>query len=122
MPILVPVILVVAGTVYFLFDPSITGRYFPQCPFHMLTGFQCPACGIQRAFHSLLHGHPLQALQYNYFFIISIPLCVLAILAEWYNQRHWFDWAKRIVSSRYTLVSFTVLFSIWWILRNILGI
>lgn len=122
MPILVPAVLAMAGIVYYVFDPSNTELSFPKCPFHLLTGYQCPACGIQRAFHCLMHGDIMQALQYNYFFIVSIPLCVLAIMAEWYNYSHRFDWAEKIVNSKYTLISFAILFVLWWILRNILGI
>ncbi len=122
MPIIFPVIIVVAGIVYYAFNPNIPAQLFPKCPFHLLTGLQCPACGLQRAFHCLLHGEFMRALQFNYFFIISIPLLILAILAEWYNYNHWFDWAARIITHRYTLVSYIFLFFIWGIVRNILKI
>lgn len=122
MPILFPAIIVVAGIIYYVFDPTIPTQFFPKCPFHWLTGWQCPACGIQRAFHALLHGHFLQALQYNYFFIISIPLLIGVILVEWYNQRHWFDKLERIVNHRITLHIYIILFFVWWIVRNILHI
>ena len=39
---------------FFVLDPS-ENIIFPQCPFHMLTGYYCPGCGSQRAVHSLLH-------------------------------------------------------------------
>lgn len=122
MPILFPAILVVAGIVYYAFDPTTPVNWFPKCPFHLLTGYQCPACGIQRAMHCLIHGDIISALHYNYFLVISLPLLTLAILAEWYNYHHVFDWANRLIYNRYTLSSYIILFFIWWILRNILGI
>ena len=38
------VLLIVLGTIYFVFNPSKTAL-FPQCPFLLLTGFRCPGCG-----------------------------------------------------------------------------
>lgn len=37
----------------------------PQCRFHQLTGFLCPACGNTRAVLALLQGHPLRSIGYN---------------------------------------------------------
>ena len=58
--------------VYALADPS-SSILFPKCPVKLLTGMQCPSCGVQRALHSLLQGRLLEALSYNYWFILSIP-------------------------------------------------
>lgn len=38
---------------------------FPDCTFHRLTGYLCPACGNTRAVLELLHGHFLRSLGYN---------------------------------------------------------
>ena len=39
----------------------------------MLTGWDCPACGGQRALHSLLHGRVGEALHFNPFLVVSVP-------------------------------------------------
>lgn len=35
------------------------------CPFHIVTGVICPACGLSRSISSLLHGAWWQSLQYH---------------------------------------------------------
>ena len=78
---------VVAGVViYSTFDPSAS-RWFPRCPFLMLTGLKCPGCGTQRAIHALLHGDVLSALHFNALLPVSIPLLLLYGYAELVRTR-----------------------------------
>ena len=35
------------------------------CPFHVLTGYICPVCGLTRSLSSLFHGELWQSLQYH---------------------------------------------------------
>lgn len=88
----------------------------------MLTGTQCPACGFQRAMSALVHGHVGQALSYNYFFILSIPYALIAVLVSWYNFNHRLDGLKRIAFHPTTLKVYVILFFAWWIARNLLGL
>ncbi len=46
------------------FNPTTAG-IFPSCPFHTLTGMNCPGCGLTRGFHALFQGDVLGALHYN---------------------------------------------------------
>ena len=116
-----PIILIVLGIGYYFVNPLMSN--FPiKCPWQVLTGTQCPACGSQRALHALVHGHWLEALRYNYFFVISIPYALIAILVSWYNFNHCFDKLKQLAFHRYTLYAYVVLFFAWWIVRNILHI
>lgn len=46
------------------FNPAGAG-FFPACPFHALTGLNCPGCGLTRGFHALFHGDILSALHFN---------------------------------------------------------
>lgn len=46
------------------FNPATAG-FFPQCPFHALTGLNCPGCGMTRGFNALFHGDILSALHFN---------------------------------------------------------
>ncbi len=46
------------------FNPTTVG-FFPACPLHALTGFNCPGCGLTRGFHALFNGDVLGALHFN---------------------------------------------------------
>ena len=116
-----PVILILLGAFYYFVNPNI--QSFPiQCPWRMLTGTQCPSCGFQRALNALAHGHVCQALSYNYFFILSIPYALIAVLVSWYNFNHRLDGLKRIAFHPTTLKAYVILFFAWWIARNLLGL
>ena len=68
-----------AAVVVALNDPAAPGSWFPPCLFHRTTGLWCPGCGLTRAAHALLNGHPVQAVGYNLF----APLVFLAIGLSW---------------------------------------
>ena len=116
-----PVILILLGAVYYFVDPT-SKMHLIQCPWRLLTGTLCPACGSQRALHAVVHGHWIEAWKYNYFFVISIPYALAAVLVSWYNFGNRLDWLKRIVFHPIALKTYVVLFFAWWILRNLLGI
>ncbi len=121
MPYAFPVILVLLGIIYYYVNPSLQGHPI-QCPWRVLTGTLCPACGSQRALNALVHGHLGQALSYNYFFILSIPYATAAVMVTWYNFGHRLDGLKRLVFHPITLKAYVVLFFAWWIARNIIHI
>ncbi len=121
MPYALPVILILLGITYYFVNPSLQGHPI-QCPWRVLTGTLCPACGSQRALYALLHGHLGQALSYNYFFILSIPYALVVVLVSWYNFGHRLDGLKRIAFHPVTLKAYVIIFLAWWIARNILGL
>ncbi len=57
------------------FNPAASA-FFPICPFHALTGYSCPGCGLTRGFHSLFHGDILSALTYN----VMLPVYLVIFL------------------------------------------
>ena len=119
MPYAFPVIIALLAVIYFFVNPLASGHPI-QCPWHMLTGTLCPACGTQRALNALVHGHLGQALSYNYFFVLSIPYAMIAVLVSWYNFGNRLDGLKRIAFHPITLKAYVVLFFLWWIARNLL--
>lgn len=118
---LILLLILAAGLVFYFIDPA---RYVfvPKCPFKMITGYSCPGCGFQRALHAFLHGHWLEALQYNWFLIASIPYAVALILTNWcLPPKQKASWHK-ILENRYVIYLYIALFFIWWIVRNLLNI
>ncbi len=59
-----------AGVGYVAYFNPVSAGFFPACPFHALTGLNCPGCGLTRGFHALFEGDVLTALHYN----LLIPL------------------------------------------------
>lgn len=110
---------VVAGVViYSTFDPSAS-RWFPRCPFLMLTGLKCPGCGTQRAIHALLHGDVLAALRFNALLPVSIPLLLLYGYAEVVRTRKPRFYNR--VNSVTAILAVLIVVIVWWIVRNIFG-
>ena len=119
---MIPVAILVAGIFYYVVNPTTVSLFIPKCVWRLLTGTQCPACGSQRALNALVHGHLGQALSYNYFFILSIPYALVAVLVSWYNFGHSLDGLKRLAFHPITLKAYVILFFAWWIARNIFNL
>jgi hypothetical protein len=66
----------VAGAGVLLFvDPTKPGSWLPRCPFHALTGLDCPGCGGTRMAHALLHGDLAAAFGFNALLLVAgLPL------------------------------------------------
>lgn len=111
------VVLIILCGLYFSVNPA-TSHIMPKCPFHLLTGLDCPACGIQRAFHSFLHGEWSMALRYNYFLIISLPYC-LAVVITTFGRNRYAELARGYIQHPRVVRIFMALTFVWWIVRNI---
>lgn len=110
--------LLLLGFLYYCCSPE-GNAWYPKCSFYLLTGWQCPSCGSQRAVHALLHGEVGQALRYNPFMLVSIPYAVGVVLSTMWAS----PWAKRMRAAllhRNVVLAYVVLFVAWWVLRNIL--
>lgn len=87
------VLLVLAAGVYILvrFDPMQSVVY-PKCVFHEITGLYCPGCGAARAFHALLHGRFLEALDFNPLLVVTLPVIIIMVVLElvgWLRNRRY---------------------------------
>ena len=111
-------LVVVAGVIYATFDPSAS-RFFPRCPFLMLTGLKCPGCGTQRAIHALLHGALLTALRFNALLPTSVVLLALYGYAEVVRKSHPRFYSR--VNSSTAITAVLIVVVAWWIVRNVFG-
>lgn len=112
-------VIVLAGLCFV--DP-VSGIWVPKCPFRLLTGLNCPACGIQRFLHALLNGRIFEAIHYNYYLVYALPYAALFVV-EWLMP----DGKARerlamVIENRYVVWFYVVTFFIWLVVRNILGI
>ena len=60
-----------------IIDPHRPGTLFPPCPFRLLTGWNCPACGGLRMTNDLLHGNLGAAVVDNVFLLAGLPLLAI---------------------------------------------
>jgi hypothetical protein len=71
--------------------PSIA-RYGPPCPFHSMTGLDCPGCGATRAVLALTRGDVAAALGHNVFIVASLPLLVVVWVSWLRSSRFGVAW------------------------------
>lgn len=104
------------AVLYFVFDPA-QQAFFPQCPFRLLTGWECPGCGSQRALHALLHLKLGQAFHYNALLVLSIPFIGYCIYVE---RRRTSDVQRYVrLNNKVHVTIYTLVIVVWWIGRNI---
>ena len=94
-------------------DPHRPGSLFPACPFKLLTGWNCPACGGLRMTHDLLHGDLAAAVVDNVFLLVGLP--ALALWAIWRIKQH-----QRVVTLP-AIVVIAVAAITWTVVRNLPG-
>lgn len=100
---------------YYSFNPS-TEVFFLKCPFKVLTGYDCPGCGSQRAIHSLLHGEIKTAYQFNPLLVLSIPYLLIGFLFNIESVKARFPQIRKIFFGQcaaYVIVSIIVLFGLF---------
>ncbi len=109
-------LLILVAIVYFGINPA-TSKYVPKCGFLVISGYKCPGCGCQRAIHSLLHGNFVDALRYNAFFVVAIPVIILYLLNDYTQLIP--SKVGEVITHHYTIAILGVLLVLWWILRNV---
>ncbi len=112
-------VVIAAGAVYaavfFAFGVGI------PCPFHLITGLNCPGCGISRAIRSIAEFRFADALGYN----LMAPLILLYIgYCAGFASVTYLNTGKSslLVKPEWLNIALLSLFMIWWVVRNIFGI
>lgn len=120
------VAIIVAMTVLFalygMIDPESPywGRIFPKCPVKLLTGLQCPGCGIQRAAHHLLQGDVYGAISQNWFLLLAIPFLLLLLFSRSFLPEN--SAIRKFLWGAPGCYFYLIIYIAWFILRNILGV
>ncbi|MDR0825453.1 MAG: DUF2752 domain-containing protein [Prevotella sp.] len=116
-PIAIGLLLLLAGGIYFVFSPE-ESALFPQCPFHTLTGWDCPGCGSQRAIHHLLHLRIKDAFLCNPLLMMAIPYAVAGIYLEYLGGKKRFPKARKALFGKTAIIVILILIILFWIGRN----
>lgn len=103
--------------VYYCIDPGQS--FMPRCPFKLLTGLDCPACGNQRALHHLFHLRWGEAFRMNPFLFLSLPYVGALIVCQWFDPHGRLHRLRVFCHNRRTVLVYLGLLLAWWVVRNI---
>lgn len=100
---------------FYTHDPDTS--FSLKCTFKMLTGYDCPGCGSQRAFHAMLHGDLASAWGYNPMVFFAVPAAVYYLIVEAGRKR----WPRLHAASvsPFIIIAFFVAIVAFWIGRNL---
>ena len=112
------IFLFIIVVLYFYFlNPSENRSYFLPCFFYEITGYQCPGCGSQRAFHELLHFHFLAATKQNLLFVLGIPYVLAAIFFNLKKKKY--PKMNEFLLGNRTLLVLLVIVILFGVFRNL---
>ncbi|MES4888376.1 DUF2752 domain-containing protein [Streptomyces sp. NPDC096012] len=122
-PATAPVAVLVAGAAGLVHlygtDPHRPGQFLPRCPFHLVTGLLCPACGGTRMVYDLMHGHLAQAWLDNRALLLAAPFA-LALWGRWtWEGLHGRAWRPR--PARWVQLAVPAIALVWTVVRNLVG-
>lgn len=87
------------------------GTPYLRCIIKELTGYDCPACGAQRAVVSILRGDLISAFWYNPYLVLLLLIgLILAIIKKKYLSK------KRL---QYIVITLVIVMVMWVIVRNL---
>jgi hypothetical protein len=87
------------------------GTPYFMCIIKELTGYDCPACGTQRAVVSILRGDLISAFWYNPYLVLLLLIgLILAIIKKKYLSK------KRL---QYIVITLVIVMVMWVIVRNL---
>lgn len=117
---IITIVITLFGGLYYFIDPS-KYQLMPKCPVKLLTTLDCPGCGFQRALHATLHGHLEEAISYNPFLLVAIPIiciwCFNGILIE--NTSNVQKRTSLIHMNRFFIYFYIFCYILWFIIRNV---
>src|SRR5690349_11756439 len=94
-------------------DPHNPDSAYPLCPFKLLTGWNCPACGGLRMVHDLLHGALVASINDNVFPLVGIPLLTGWVVLRRRRGKSWLPMPA--------VLAVVVAAAAWTVLRNLPG-
>lgn len=103
--------------VYYFIDPS-KSSLFLKCPLKSVSGYDCPGCGAQRAFHELLHFRFLEAFKYNPLFVLSIVVTIVFVLIKFFGSEKLKTEISNFLRSKIFVFSLLIIVLVFLLLRN----
>ena len=91
----------------------------PRCPSKLITGYDCPGCGTQRALHALLHGDIAGAWRFNPYLFFAVPFLATVIWGS-IDSLPLSEKMRKITHNKWVAYGYIEAFIAWWIVRNII--
>jgi hypothetical protein len=88
------------------------------CPFRLLTGIPCPACGLTRSWVHTAHGQWDDAFALHAFgpaLMLLAAVTTVVVAVHWATGRWWIP--PRAMGA--TLVVISVAMGVWWVARGV---
>lgn len=113
------IVILGGGFFYYFFNNPTNNRLFLPCPFKLLSGYNCPGCGSQRAIHQLLHGNVVDAFYLNPLLVLSVPIIIYGLGTRAFN--YIFDASHRVqfFYSKLFIYTYFGIAIIYWVVRNL---
>jgi len=111
-------VFIFAIALYFIFDPA-TNVWFPKCPLKVLTGYDCPGCGSQRAVHHLLHLEFSKAFAMNALLVLSLPYVLFGLVYQNTSLKKRWPNVHNYLFGNWAIYFWTVAVLAWWVYRNV---
>ncbi len=118
--IAVGIIALSAAVVIFYATVSPESGFYPRCYFKLLTGLQCPGCGLQRMLNHLFHGELAEAFRSNGFVLCALPIIIWFAIVEILRKRK--PALYEATFSTPVVILTGVAVAAWVVVRNIIGI
>lgn len=114
----IPVCVAGIACIYYFVSPS--SGLLPGCVIYRFTGLKCPGCGSQRFVHAALHGHWLEALNYNWLMPLLLAFLSVMVWVELTGATH----PRRYARFYHPAVAwgFMGVLLAWTVARNIFGL
>lgn len=110
-------LITVAGLAWYYYTHDPSEGAGAKCTFKLLSGYDCPGCGSQRALHAMLHGEIAQAWHFNPMVFFAVPLAAYYFIVEAGRRR----WPRLHAASVKPVIIIAIFIAIvaYWIGRNL---
>ena len=101
---------------FYELNPYGNSPYFLKCPFYQISGYQCPGCGTQRAFHELLHLRIFEAIKQNLLFVLAIPYVLMIFYTSFHQEKY--KRLRQLLMGNRTLLFLLIIAILFGVFRN----
>ena len=111
-------LLIVTGAAILRAFPPTLYDFYPHCPVHGLTGWECPGCGSTRALAALLAGNWAAAIQYNALIVALVPAALALFFIQTWSALRWNRWRQVDFPAR-SMTALLIVSLVFGITRNL---